>query len=207
MVSASTSQSVTAARSIGGDLEFEAPTGAVGPASSLPGDRIVRDTKGTGTELEIGTTFSPRGASIRWSSAVRMGRRGVSLGELRLLEDPPHAGARNVGRDQRGRRALDFGGNEQTPAAKSAALEFAVRRGNWIGPSVAAGQQPLVTTWNLTCRQTPEGNRVSYRYEQDLDYVGSQSMVASQFTLGCRLKQITGINGESITFNYAAKED
>lgn len=186
---------------------LEAPTGPLGLGWNLPGDRVVRDTGGTGTVLD------DRYYLITENSAYPLVYTGSdSDGEAYLSENFVFWKIRYqpafemwVVIKEDGTRWI-FGGNEQTPAAKSAAIEYGVTRGNWIGPSVAAGQQPLPTTWNLACRQSPEGNQVTFQYEQDLDEVGPQAPgPAGRFTVASRLVQITGAQGDRVTFAYASK--
>jgi large repetitive protein len=176
----------------------EAPTGILGLGWDMPIERIMVDKAGSGT------TTSDTYYLVSGGSASPMVKTGESAGrwtfQLRNYEfwsiqyDP---GARVWTVVKEDGSVYRYGGSDR------AAIQWAVKWGNWIGSSTEpSGQDRYPVAWNLASITSTWGHQVLYAYESVERTVGSDGLA---FTQASYLHSVTDSYGRVLTFNYGEK--
>lgn len=184
----------------------EAPTGPLGLGWTLPSEKIVRDSKGTGTR-EDDTYYFCSGSALSPLHYTDTDEEG----EIYVLGASPFWKIRYQPKyelwiviKEDGTQFL-YGGNQQSPTSDSQAVELTVKWGNWMGLSISGGQHNLAIVWNLAAIQHPIGDQIRLRYEQTLQTIGTIGNDRCTYTVACRLKQAVGATGEQLKFSYGEK--
>lgn len=85
-------------------------------------------------------------------------------------------------------------------------VEWAVRRGDWIGDSPSGGQSRVAMIWNLSAQEDPWSNRLEYSYDQTQAYSGSFGSSRQTYTVSSRLSRIRSSEGPSVALVYQEKD-
>jgi hypothetical protein len=85
-------------------------------------------------------------------------------------------------------------------------VQWVVRWNNWIGHSAqTTNQSQMATAWNLSEITNLWGEKITFEYANTEQFVGSSD--GKKHTEASYLKQITGVLGRRVVFNYLDKKD
>jgi len=175
----------------------EAPTGILGLGWDMPIERIMVDKAGSGTTtsdtyyLVSGGSASPMvktgETDSRWTFQLRNH-------EFWSIQYDPGARVWTVVKEDGS--VYRYGGDDP------AAIQWAVKWGNWIGSSTETlGQGRYPVAWNLASITSTWGHQVLYAYENVERKVGD----GLAFTQASYLHSVTDSYGRVLTFNYGDK--
>lgn len=194
----------------------EAPTGILGLGWSLDLPKIVCDHKQTGTRIDDEYYLVEGGISNKLvrtiSGSDPQGNFYVyetlnyQFWRIRYYYDPVEYGSGGSGANkweivkEDGTRFIygDQWSNRKT-------VQWMVRWGNWIGSSAQTqGQSRLAFVWNLSEIINLWGEKITYEYVQEEQFVGS--IYGVKHTEASYISKITNPQGQSIVFGYKDKQ-
>ncbi len=201
---------------------LEASTGVMGLGWTLPRNVIVRDSARTGTSADD-TYFLVSSDGMRPLRQIsnNNGRRKYVLKDsstnLQISYDEPTEEWIVVGED--GFKSHYGGGVTKTsgspnldsktqyPLSSGNSVEWGVRWGNWVGPSLqATGQDNFAVAWNLSKLENTWGAETQFSYQATTAFVGTVGSARRQYTQAIYLKQIQNAAGEKLVLSYLPKE-
>ncbi len=175
-----------------GSWNVAGPTGVLGLGWSLPRQRIVRQSQGTGNSEDDRYFLAEDGLL----ELVRTGREGSDD----IYEPLQHRPWQIRYRQSEERWTLVredgsitiYGGDRSTGPAGAGSqgdsVEWGVKWDNWIGPSRRTqGQQQFAVAWNLSSIFNPWGEHLSFEYTQEREAVGQDGL---PFTKAAYLQSI-----------------
>lgn len=178
---------------------LEAPTGVMGLGWSLPQNKIVRDTKGTGTSFD--DTYYLKDES----GMHRLIRVGNTNGAINYKTDKKYNNWTITFQNFKWIITKDdgmkyiFGGIRNMHS-----VENGITWGNWVGSSVrTGGQSQIQTAWNLSSIENTWGDSIDFEYMKLEERVGKGMQT---YTQSSYLKEITGSFGDKIIFDYIDKK-
>ena len=194
-------------RQIVNTWNVEVSTGVLGLGWSFPQDKVVRTSNGTTLESAY-YLFSGNNVYSLFKTGVDEEGDIYEL-ENYLFWKIRYVPARElwVVTKEDGTRHFYGGGvhqtEEKTNTSTGNSIEWSVRWGHWIGPSNAVeGQEQFPVAWNLVCIENIWGDRITFTYEQDQQFVGTAGIARKKYTQACRLSQVIGATGEKVVFHY-----
>ena len=195
---------------------LEAPTGILGLGWGMDLPKIVCDHKQTGTRIDDEYYLVEGGISNKMvrtiSGSDAQGNYYVyetlnyQFWRIRYYYDPVEYGSGGSGANkweivkEDGTKVIygDQWSNRKT-------VQWMVKWGNWIGSSAQTqGQSRMAFVWNLSEVINLWGEKVTYEYIQEEQFVGS--VIGVKHTEASYISKITNPQGQSIVFGYKDKQ-
>ncbi|HAC64987.1 MAG TPA: hypothetical protein DCF68_16010 [Cyanothece sp. UBA12306] len=185
---------------------LEAPTGILGLGWNMPYEMIAIDNKSTGS------TYDDQYYLVSGGGANRLHQDGVTQDGAWNFETEDYKpwDIRYYPKDEKwviikenGVKQI-YGGKKDNLPQNNPYIQWGIKWGNWIGSTTnISGQEPIALAWNLAGIENTWGEKVTFSYEVDLEEIGSGGY---QYTQATYLKQITALDGRTVTFNYKEKQ-
>jgi hypothetical protein len=195
---------------------LEAPTGILGLGWGMDLPKIVCDHKQTGTRIDDEYYLVEGGISNKMVRTIAgsdaQGNYYVyetlnyQFWRIRYYYDPVEYGSGGSGANkweivkEDGTKVIygDQWSNRKT-------VQWMVKWGNWIGSSAQTqGQSRMAFVWNLSEVINLWGEKVTYEYIQEEQFVGS--VIGVKHTEASYISKITNPQGQSIVFDYKDKQ-
>ncbi len=189
---------------------LEAPTGILGLGWNMPYEMIAIDNKTTGS------SYDDEYYLVSGGGANRLYQKGVTADGAWNFETEDYKpwDIRYYPREERWEIVKEngvkqiYGGKKDNLPENNPYIQWGVkwggRNGNWIDSSIiTSGQEPFALAWNLAEIRNPWGEKVTFEYEVDLEPIGIGGI---NYTRACYLKQITALDGRTVTFVYKEKQ-
>ncbi|MDJ0534482.1 MAG: polymorphic toxin-type HINT domain-containing protein [Xenococcaceae cyanobacterium MO_207.B15] len=195
---------------------LEAPTGILGLGWNIPYEMIAIDNKNTGS------SYDDEYYLVSGGSANRLHQDGVNLASDTVTieswnfqtDDYKPWDIRYYPKEEKwviikenGVKQI-YGGKKDNLPENNPYIQWGIKwggaNGNWIDSTTnTSGQEPFALAWNLAEIENTWGEKVTFSYEVDLKEIGSGGY---QYTQATYLKQITALDGRTVTFNYKDKQ-
>ena len=189
---------------------LEAPTGILGLGWNMPYEMIAIDNKNTGS------TYDDQYYLVSGGSANRLHQDDVTKDGAWNFETEDYKpwDIRYYPKEEKwviikenGLKQI-YGGKKDKLPENNSYIQWGIkwdgRNGNWIGSTTnTSGQEPFALAWNLAEIENTWGDKVTFSYEVDLEEIGIGGYT---YTRACYLKQITAIDGRTVTFVYEEKQ-
>lgn len=192
-----------------GVWNIDMPTGLAGLGWAIDKDCVVRMPSEAASDMNVVLVLSGGAYPLVKTGSDADGDIYVSQAYQPWVIRYVAASEQWVVIQENGVRYLFGGILPPTPDGKASvgsSIEWAVRRGNWIGDSPAGGQEQMAMVWNLSAQEDPWGNRLAFVYDQTLVYVGPTGADRKKYTRSCRLSEVSSSDGTRVTLAYAAKD-
>jgi hypothetical protein len=195
---------------------LEAPTGVLGLGWSMDLPKIVCDHKQTGTRIDDEYYLIEGGVSNKLvrtiSGSDAQGSYNVyetlnyQFWRIRYYFDPVEYGSGGSGANKW--EIVKEDGTKYVYGDKLSnrkTVQWMVCWGNWIGSSAQTqGQSRMAFVWNLSEIINRWGEKITYEYEQEEQFVGSTAGL--KHTEASYIGKITNPQGHSIVFGYKNKQ-
>ncbi len=213
---------------------MDAPTGVLGLGWSFPENKVIRDSKGTGTGSDDTYYLISEGENYELiqTSATTDSTSATTTFDFRTknkftLLQIQYVTSTSIEQwtiiDEDGTSYI-YGGDfnlspasSTTPLSDGNSIEWGIKWGNWIGTSVeSTGQEAFPVGWNLYQIQNAWGDAITFTYDADLSDTSGKSLDgvfgtvgsgSAFYTKASYLSSITGPANDTVEIYYKAKDD
>lgn len=178
-----------------------APTNVLGVGWALPFEQIVVSGQSTGSNIDDLFYLITGGAPKRLlragvdGSAILYEPLDYQFWKIRYLPNPASPTEEHW-------EILREDGS--TYVYGLAGIKWGVKWNNWIGSTTVANGQPYPAAWNLVQVRSPQGDKISFEYDNDDLPIGSDE--DAKYTRASRLAKIIDVFGQTVEFKYEQKQ-